>query len=140
MNIMDNNHISVEQQRYATLLSWGSRSGLAILVVSFLAYVLGWMPAHVPLEQLPNVWNLPVNEYLKQTAAPTGWHWLTLLDQGDFASLVGIAWLSGSSLVCLIAVIPIYARRKDRVFVMLCLIALAVQLLAASGILRAGGH
>ena len=137
---MSNDHISIEQQRYATLLSWGSRSGLVLLVVSFLAYVFGWMPAHVPLEQLPNLWNLPVGEYLEQTNTPTGWAWLTMIDQGDFASLVGIAWLSGSSLICLLAVIPIYARRKDRIFMMLCIFALAVQLLAASGMLKTGGH
>jgi len=137
---MDDNNISVEQQRYATLLSWGSRSGLALLVVSFLAYVFGLMPVHVPLEQLPNLWNLPVGEYLKQTDTPTGWNWLTMINQGDFASLVGIAWLSGCSLICLLAIIPIYARRKDKIFVMLCVFALAVQLLAASGMLRTGGH
>jgi len=137
---MSNDHISIEQQCYATLLSWGSRSGLVLLVVSFLAYVFGWMPAHVPLEQLPNLWNLPVGEYLEQTNTPTGWAWLTMIDQGDFASLVGIAWLSGCSLICLLAVIPIYARRKDRIFMMLCIFALAVQLLAASGMLKTGGH
>jgi len=135
---MDNDHISVEQQRYATLLSWGARSGLALLVVSFLAYVFGWMPAHVPLDQLPNVWNQPVGEYLKQTQTPSGWSWLTLTGYGDFASLVGIAWLSGSSLVCLLAVIPIYARRRDKVFVAICVMALAIQLLAASGMLHTG--
>lgn len=137
---MDDNHISVEQQRYATLLSWGSRSGLALLVGSFLAYVFGLMPVHVPLEQMPNLWNLPVGDYLKQTDTPTGWNWLTMIDQGDFASLIGIAWLSGCSLICLLAIIPIYARRKDKIFVMLCVFALAVQLLAASGMLRTGGH
>ena len=135
---MNDDHISIEQRRYATLLSWGARSGLVLLVVSFLAYVFGWMPAHVPLDHLPSVWNLPVDEYLKQTDAPTGWAWLTLTGYGDFASLVGIAWLSGSSLICLLAVIPIYARRRDRVFVMICIIALAIQLLAASGMLHAG--
>ncbi len=138
---MDNNdHISIEQKRYATLLSWGSRSGLAILIVSFLAYVFGWMPAHVPVEQLPNYWNLPVAEYLQQTHSPTGWAWLTKIAEGDYASLIGIAWLSGCSLICLLAVIPIYKSRKDSIFVLLCLAALAVQLLAASGILRSGGH
>lgn len=135
---MNNDHISIEQQRYATLLSWGARSGLALLAVSFLAYVFGWMPAHVPLEQLPNVWNLPVGEYLEQTQTPTGWNWLTLTGYGDFASLLGIAWLSGCSLVCLLAVIPIYASRRDRVFVAICIMALAIQLLAASGMLHSG--
>ena len=135
---MSNDHISIEQQRYATLLSWGARSGLALLAASFLAYVFGWIPAHVPLEQLPNVWNLPVGEYLKQANAPTGWAWLTMLGYGDFAGLLGIAWLSGISLICLLAVIPIYARRGDRIFVAICVMALAIQLLAASGMLHSG--
>jgi hypothetical protein len=130
--------ISVEQQRYATWLSWGARSGLAILVVTFLAYVFGWIPARIPLDQMPNVWNLSTHEYLHQTGAPTGWHWLEMIGQGDFAGLLGIAWLSGCSLLCLLSVMPIYARRKDWVFVALCTIALLVQLLAASGILTAG--
>jgi hypothetical protein len=130
--------ISVEQQRYATWLSWGARSGLAILAVTFLAYVFGWIPARIPLEQMPNVWNLSTHEYLHQTGAPTGWHWLEMIGQGDFAGLLGIAWLSGCSLLCLLSVMPIYARRKDWVFVALCIIALLVQLLAASGILTAG--
>ncbi len=137
---MDNNHISVEQQRYATLLSWGAHSGLVLLIVCFLAYVFGWMPAHVPVDQLPNLWNLPVGEYLKQTHTTTGWSWLKMIGEGDFASLVGIAWLSSCSLVCLLAIIPIYASRRDKVFVMICVIALAVQLLAASGILGGGHH
>lgn len=139
MNATNNDsHISVEQQRYATWLSWGSRSGLAILVATFSAYVLGWIPARIPLEQMPNVWNLSTHAYLQQTGAPTGWHWLTLIGQGDFAGLLGIAWLSGCSLLCLLAVMPIYTKRKDWVFVVLCIIALLVQLLAASGILTAG--
>jgi hypothetical protein len=136
----NNNHISVEQRRYATLLSWGSRSGLVLLIISFMAYVLGWMPAHVPVEQLHNYWNLPVAEYLQQTNSPVGWAWLMKIADGDYASLIGIAWLAGCSLVCLLAIIPIYASNKDTVFVMLCLCALAVQLLAASGILHTGGH
>lgn len=132
--------ISIEQQRYATLLSWGSRSGLAILVVTFIAYMFGLMPAHVPLEQLPQYWALPSHEYIQLTNSPVGWDWIAKIAEGDYASLLGIAWLSGASLVCLLAVIPIYARRGDRVFVVLCVAALAVQLLAASGILRSGGH
>ena len=138
MNTNDNSHISVEQQRYATLLNWGARSGLAILAASFLAYVFGWLPAHVPVEQLPNVWNLPVGEYLKQTDSPTGWAWLGRLGEGDYAGLFGIAWLSGCSLVCLLAVMPIYARRGDRMFLAICVIALLVQLAAASGMLHSG--
>lgn len=138
MSEKDISHISVEQRRYATLLSWGARSGLAILAVSFLAYVFGWMPAHVPLEQMPQVWNLPVNEYLKQTGTPTGWAWLGRLGEADYAGLFGIAWLAGCSIVCLLAVMPIYAKRREFVYLAICIIALLVQILAASGILHVG--
>ncbi len=137
-NVEKDSFISVEQQRYATWLSWGARSGLVILILSFLAYVFGWLPARIPLEQMPNVWNLSTHEYLHQTGAPTGWHWFTMVGQGDFAGLLGIAWLSGCSLLCLLVVMPIYAQRKDWIFVALCVIALLVQLLAASGILTVG--
>jgi len=138
MSAGDDSHISVEQQRYAKLLNWGARSGLAILIVSFLAYAFGWMPAHVPLEHMPNVWHLPVNEYLKQTNVPTGWAWLKRLGQGEYAGLFGIAWLSGCSLICLVSIIPIYVRRRDIVYVAICVTALLVQLTAASGMLHSG--
>ncbi len=131
-------HISAEQQRYATLLNWGARSGLAILAVSFLVYIFGGLPAHVPLDQMPQVWSLPVGAYLEQTQTPTGWHWLDLIRYGDFASLIGIMVLSGCSLICLLAVIPTYVRRSDWAFVVICVIALLVQLLAASGTLGVG--
>lgn len=131
-------HISPEQERYATLLSWGGRAGLLILVISFLAYALGWVPAHVALDQMQQLWSLPLAQYLAQTQTPTGWHWLALVANGDFASLIGIAILCGVSLLCLLAVIPIYARRGDWIYVALCVTALAIQLLAASGKLGVG--
>jgi len=131
-------HISPEQELYATLLGWGGRAGLLILVISFLAYLLSWIPAHVALDKLHEVWTLPLAQYLAQTQTPTGWHWLGLVANGDFASLIGIAILCGVSLVCLLAVIPIYARRGDWIYVVLCVAALAIQLLAASGKLGVG--
>ena len=73
-------------------------------------------------------------EYLKQTGTATGWSWLTMVGHGDFASLIGIAWLAGSSLLCMVVVLPVYIRKKDWVYVGLCIAALTVQLLAASGV------
>lgn len=127
-----------EQLRYARLLAWGARSGLAILVVTFLAYVFGVLPASVPLAEMPNLWNLPADQFLARTGNPTGWGWMARIGEGDFAGLFGIAWLSGCSLLCLVAVMPIYARRGERLFVAICCVALLVQLLAASGILASG--
>jgi hypothetical protein len=125
--------------RYARLLDWGSRVGLLVLVFSFAAYLTGLMESHVPPQRLPELWIHPVDRYLSLTASPTGWGWLSLVHLGDMAGLLGIAILAGGSVVCLLALVPLYAARGDRAFVAICLAEVAVVVLAASGWL-AGGH
>ena len=129
----------VEQLRYARLLDWGTRIGLVVLVLTFAAYMGGLTSPHVPLERLPELWGQPVGIYLQQTQAPQGWGWLALVRHSDVAGLVGIAILAGCSLLCLLALVPLYWRRGDKAFVALCLAEVAVVVLAASGWLT-GGH
>jgi len=128
----------MEQRLYANLLDLMAKGGFAITVAGFLAYAFGGLPAHVPVERLPELWGLPLAEYLQKTATPTGWGWLAHLRKGEFASQAGIAILAGGSLVCLAALIPVYARRGDRVYAAICTIEIAILLLAASGVLTAG--
>lgn len=128
----------MEQLRYARWLDWGTRVGLAVLVVVFLAYGAGLTTPHVPHERLPKVWSLPVSEFLQATGSPTGWQWLAHLHRGDIANLLGIALLTGCSLLSLLVVIPVYARRGDRLYVALCAAQIVVLLLAASGLLTTG--
>lgn len=128
-----------EQLRYARVLDLASRAGLLLLVASFAAYVLGLLEAQVPVEQLPQLWGLPVDRFLQQSASPTGWGWLPLIGKGDMAGLGSVALLAGCSLACLLALVPLYLRRGDRVYALLCLAEVAVIVLAASGLL-AGGH
>jgi len=127
--------VRVEQQIYARVLDRAAKAGFVILVAGFFAYALGWIPAHVPLERLPELWRLPLQDYLRATDTPTGWGWIVHLPKGEFASLAGIEILAGCSLVCLLAIIPVYARRGDRVYVAICAAEIAVLLLAASGVL-----
>ena len=127
--------VRVEQQLYARVLDRAAKAGFVILVAGFFAYALGWIPAHVPLERLPELWRLPLQDYLRATDTPTGWGWIVHLPKGEFASLAGIEILAGCSLVCLLAIIPVYARRGDRVYVAICVAEIAVLLLAASGVL-----
>lgn len=127
-----------EQLVYSRLLDRAAKAGFAILVAGFLAYAFGWMPAHVPVERLSELWSLPLQEYLRATDTPTGWGWLVHLHKGEFASLFGIEVLSGCSLLCLLAIIPIYARRGDRIYAAVCIAEIGVLLLAASGILTPG--
>jgi len=127
---------SSQQLRYALLLQWGTRLGLAVLVLSYLATVTGWLPSHVPLQRLPQLWSQPVAAYLAATGSPTGWGWLALLRHGDVLGLAGIAILAGCSVLALLALVPLYARSGERTFVALCLLEAVVVLTAASGVFR----
>ncbi len=130
---------SEEHLRYALLLDRGTRIGLAVLVVTFAIYVLDVLQHHVPVQRLPQLWGLSVERYLEATHSPTGWGWLWLLHRGDILGMVGIVILAGCSVVCLLALVPLYRRRGDKAFVALCLAEVAVVLLAASGLIG-GGH
>ncbi len=121
-----------EQLRYARLLEWGTRVGMAVLLLSFAAYVLGLAESHVPVAKLPELWVHPVGRFLELTQSPTGWGWVALLHRGDIAGLLGIAILSGASVLCLLALVPIYLARGDRIFAAVCLAEVAVVVLAAS--------
>jgi hypothetical protein len=113
--------------------------GLVVLMASFAAYALGGLAPQVPLHRLPELWQLPVGAYLQQTQTPTGWAWLALVHKGDMAGLLGIAMLAGCSVVCLLALVPLYHMRRDKAFVLLCLAEVVVVVLAASGLVS-GGH
>lgn len=121
-----------EQLRYALVLEWGSRLGLGILLVTFAAYLSGLVETQVAVARLPEVWGQPVARYLELTGTPSGWGWLGLIAKGDIAALAGIVLLAGTSIACLLAVLPLYAARRDRLFVVLCL-ANALVLAAAAG-------
>jgi hypothetical protein len=128
-----------EQERYAQWLAWGTRAGLAVLLPSFTAYVLGLAEPHVAVLRLPELWVHPVGRFLELSGSPTGWSWLALVHRGDIASLLGIAILAGSSVLCLLALVPLYLTRGDKAFAAVCVAEVLVVLLAASGWL-AGGH
>lgn len=123
-----------EQLLYAAVLHWCTLAGFIALVITFVAYMLGWLPARVPLEQLPQLWNLSTAEFLKATDTPTGWDWLFQMGKGDFATLLGIAILSGCSIACILVIIPTYMRRKSSAYVAICVLEIAVLLASATGI------
>ena len=137
MSSSESTHAS-DAARYALLLGWGTRIGLLTLVLSFTAYVFGLVTPHVPLERLPSVWNQPVASYLQLTATPTGWGWFSMLQFSDMNNLVGIALLASCSIPPLLAVIPLFFKRRNFFYVGICLLQVGVLLLAASGVLSVG--
>jgi hypothetical protein len=128
---------SPEQLRYARWLDAGTRIGLVLLAASFALYVTGVLPSKVAPHELPQLWSLPVGDYLRATDTATGWAWLGQLAHGDRQALLGIAWLAACSMPCLLALLPLL--RHDRRFALLCMAEVLVIAAAASGLI-AGRH
>lgn len=133
----DGEGVSAEQLRYARVLDWGMRAGLALLVAGFAAYITGLLPAQVSFESLPRLWTLPVGDYLSESGMSSGWAWVSLPVRGDVLVVAAIAWLSGLSMPCLLVLAPAYAKRRDTAYLLITLALTTVLLLAASGIFGA---
>jgi hypothetical protein len=132
--------LAEEQLVYAQWLDGGMKAGLLLLVATFALYVAGAVSPHVPVTDLPRYWSLPVKQYLAATGIEAGWGWLLMLGKGDFLNFVGIAFLSAVTIGCYLVVTPVFFRKKDRVYGWLAIVEVLVLTLAASGLLKSGGH
>ena len=138
--------ITEEQRIYANVLATGMYAGLLILFVTFTLYLTGIMDPAVPIDRLPAYWSLSVGEYLEgvnhdyvhRDGHLTGWWWLSGLGFGDYVNFVGVAVLSGITIVCYLVIIPTLLRNRDWVYGAIAVLEALVLLLAASGILTAG--
>ena len=128
------------QFAYARLLDVGMRLGLLLLLITSAVYMLGLAAPHIPVGDLPKYWSLPVKKYLAAAGVQAGWGWLSMLHKGDFLNFVGIAFLSGITILCYVAISPIFFRKKDMVYAWLSIAEVLVLALAASGVLTVGGH
>jgi hypothetical protein len=127
-----------EQSLYASILDVGVKIGLGGLVVGFILYISRLLPLKIPLEDLPRYWPLPVEEYLEAAGIQPGWSWLYMLSYGDFLLFIPIAFLAGLTILCYLAIIPSFFRKKDLFYTCFVIIEILVLIIAASGILR--GH
>lgn len=127
----------VVQSAYARWLRLGSRVGVTVLVGSFAAYVAG-MVGHIPIERLPELWELPAATYLDRVGMRAGWHWATFVHRSDMLVLAGIALLASSSVASLVAAVGAFRRNGERTFALICVLQVLVLLVAASGLLAMG--
>jgi hypothetical protein len=130
---MDLDPIAAEQQLYARWLDWGARAGFGALLAGFLAYALGWIEPHVPLERLPQLWALPVDRYLAASGSPAGWGWLRLAARGDYLILLAVAWLALTTIACCLRIAPPRWRRGERLLALIALAQALVLIAAAAG-------
>jgi len=131
---------SEEQMAYAKVLNFGMWIGLAILVITFFVYLSGIMPTFVKIDDLPNYWTMRVHDFNVKLNAPTGWGWAAHVGKGDYLNFVGIAMLSGLTILCYLVILPILIRKKDTAYVVIAIAEVLVLSLAASGLLKVGGH
>jgi uncharacterized membrane protein len=129
-----------EQLAYAKLLDLGMKVGLLALIITFIIYATGIFAPHVPVSDLPKYWSMPVHQYLEATGIHPGWVWLSMLGKGDFLNFTGIAFLALVTLICYVRIIPILFRKKDTVYGVIAIVEVLILALAASGVLKSGGH
>jgi len=130
---------SPQQLVYARWLDVGTKIGFAVLVSAFAIYIFEFVLAHVPVEDLPRYWNLPVEEYLAAAGVEPGWGWVEHIAKGDYINLVGVAMLSSVSIVCYVRLLPLLWQERDRIYLAIAALEIVVLVLAASGVLG-GGH
>ncbi|MBM3567098.1 MAG: hypothetical protein FJX42_13415 [Alphaproteobacteria bacterium] len=127
-----------EQLVYAAALDVGMKIGFGVLVVTLLIYMSGLLDSHIPVQDLPRYWGLPAAEYIHAADVPTGWGWIGLAHSSDYLNFVGIAFLSGVTIVCYARILPYPFKSRDYLFVGMAAAQIVVLLLSASGILEVG--
>jgi len=110
---------------YARWLDWMVRIAFLIAAIAFALYVSGVLPPYVALDDLPELWRLPLPDYLARSGAPTGWSWLPLIMRGDYLSLSALALFALMTLVCLLRVLPVLPRLQAAIAVAQVLVLLA---------------
>ena len=130
-------YASPEELRYATVLALGARIALLALIVVFALYVTGAISPLVPLANLPQYWRLSARGFVALTHQPTGWAWLEQIRLADIATLAPIAFLAGVSVLCSLAVLPQFLRRRDAVHAAILVLQIVVLVIAASNVLGA---
>jgi len=124
-----------EQLVVARWIEIGMRIGFALLVATFVIYVLGLLQPLVPPPELVRLWRLPVDRYVAATGAPTGAGWLRMLGKGDYLNLLGLSVFALLALVCYARLVPLFLRDGRRVQALFAALQVLVILVAALGVL-----
>ena len=123
--------MDLDQDIYARWLDRLVRVAFVIAAVTFALYVFGLLPPYVALEALPELWRLPLPQYLERSGAPVGWDWVWLVARADYLNLAVVALFALMTLVCYLRIIPLLPRLQAA----LALAQVLVLLAAMSGLI-----
>jgi hypothetical protein len=70
----------------------------------------------------------------------SGWAWASLLSYSDFLNFLPVAILAGITILCYGVIIPGLFARGDMAMGIMAIVEIGILVLAASGILKVGGH
>ena len=137
MNPVVQHDVSPHDLRYARWMQRGAVLGFVLLLLSYALYLGGALEPAVDLQRLPQLWTLPVAEYLQASGSRDGWYWLSQLHQGDYLNVLGIAVLASVTPLCYLAVLPGLWRAGEHALAWIAIAELLVLLCAAAGVLSA---
>ncbi len=127
-----------EQIIYGKILSYGSKISILAMAIVFAVYISGVLPHYVDFEKVVELWGKNHHTFVEETGVPKGWEWVGLIGYADYLNLLLLAILAFLTIVCYIAILPVFAVKKDWVYLTITLIEIVVLLLAASGLITTG--
>ena len=133
----DETHHEIET-RYGRILHYLVLAGFLFLGVTFLVYAFALLPSYMEAHRVPEVWHMPADEAVAETARPPFWAWVTNVNRADLLSLGSLAVLSAVTPVGFLFLVVLFLRRRDFAYAAMVAAEVIVLLLAASGIV--GGH
>jgi len=105
-----------EQRLGATVLAWGSRVALWLMVIAYLAYLGGLGTPRVSPAAAQANWHLPHTAFAGATGMPQGWRFLTELHHADMVAMAGLCLVPLVSLLAVAALVPGCLRRREWFF------------------------
>jgi hypothetical protein len=131
---------SAERLRYASIINFGTRLSLALLIVTFVLYIFGLVPATVPRSEVVAHWHEPAEMLAETTGSSVGWAWAKEPLRGEHLPFVGLALLGVLTIIGYASLVPAYVAKKRWLYLSIVLVQIAVLVLAASSLIRVGGH
>ncbi len=130
--------ITPRRRAYADWMEIGTRCGAAGIAMAYVGYVTGLIPPHVPIPRIAAHWHLPAGELAAACGFYRGPSWLLAFREGDYLTLILLAFLATVTVWSFIRLLPFLLRARDVPMIAVTLAQLTILALAASGLFSGG--